>query len=72
MTEEAPIREGDLVVIPVKSRRFETYLATGQVVSICGKYCKVSAQDFMGRRFNWFGFISDVRRSYATPNPRPE
>lgn len=69
---EDTIKEGDLVAVPVQSGRYETYLATGQVISICGKFCKVSAKDFMGRRFNWYGFISEIRRSYDAPNPRTE
>lgn len=69
MTPE--IKVGDTVVVPSVRGHISSLKMTGQVVSIWGDCCKVLI--IYGRqKGHWTGKLSDVRRSYAIPNPQPE
>lgn len=68
MTPE--IKPGDVVQIPY----IRGYKCTGvgKVVSISGDYCKVYITNQGPKGRHWIGKLSEVRRSYAIPNPRSE
>lgn len=69
MTPE--IKVGDMVGIRTSSG----FMKSGKVVAIMNQYCKVWCTDPWNGQSGghyWTGKLSDVRRSYATPNPRPE
>lgn len=70
MPQEPEIKVGDVVTVPF--RRGQKRTGVGKVLSINGDYCKVYITNNGPKGHYWTGKFSDVRRSYAIPNPQPE
>lgn len=68
MAEPEPIKEGDLVSVPIQARK-SFYYVSGKVIAINPPYCRVRVTDadWKGPR-SWNGKLSDLRRSYAGPS----
>ncbi len=63
MADSEPIKEGDLVHIPVK-RKF-SFLHSGKVIVITGEYVRVEIIEYGRKTWRWTGKLSEVRKSYA-------